>query len=320
MARYGLDYGRDYDAWGASQWGRGPRPYDSGYLGGRDGYGYEEWGESPLPRQPRRGGFGGGWAGAQQDPYGGFSGEGYRTYQRGYGSDYGFAPYAEQPGGAREGYRSSGRGGYGGGYQGGYEGGYAGGYGAGQWRSGRQSGGASRARASEIMTENPEAVTPDVSISEVAARMKELNVGIIPVVDSMENRRLRGVITDRDIAVRAVAEGKDGKVKVSDCMTSEVESVNKNDGVDRVLNLMERAQVRRVPVTDREGRLVGIIAQADLAVDYGHRGHQAEHMVQHALERISEPARPDRAGAAMQAGSREGSSGGAKQERSGKNR
>lgn len=315
MARYGMDYGREYDAWGgAGQWGR-PRPYDPEYIGERGPFEYEDWGEGPPPRQSWRGGFGGGWGGgSQQDPYGGFSGGGYRTFQRGYGSDYGFGPYGEQPGGGREGYRSAG------GYGGGYEGGYAGGYGTGQARSGRQAGGSIQARASEIMTENPEVVTPDASLSDVAARMKELDVGIIPVVDSMENRRLRGVITDRDIAVRAVAEGKDGKAKVSDCMTSDVESVNKNDGVDRVLNVMERSQVRRVPVTDREGRIVGIIAQADLAVDYGHRGHQAEHMVEHAVERISQPARPERAPAAMQADTRQGSSGGRKEERPGKKR
>jgi len=144
-------------------------------------------------------------------------------------------------------------------------------------------------RASELMTENPEVVTPDASLADVARRMKEMDVGIIPVVDSQENRKLRGVITDRDIAIRAVAEGKDGKAKVSECMTSNVQTVNKNDPVGQVLQLMQRDQIRRVPVTDREGRLVGIIAQADLALEYSETSHRRQHKVHDTIERISEP-------------------------------
>src|SRR5690606_35230150 len=124
------------------------------------------------------------------------------------------------------------------------------------------------ARAAEIMTDDPESVTTDATISEVARKMRDLNVGIIPVVESQDNRRLRGVITDRDVTVRAVAEGKDGNAKVADCMTDRVRSVNKNDSIHEVMRVMREEQVRRVPVTDREGRLVGIIAQADLAVDF----------------------------------------------------
>jgi CBS domain-containing protein len=308
MPRYGWDYGRGYEAddpggdrgfgpgrsefqrnrydYGWKGYGGGAAsPYDTEFQGG--GYGYEPWGAGQRGYEPQGGDPYRGWR-AAGDRYGGFSGSGYRTFQHGYGQDYGTA-----------GYGSAGvRGGYAGGYEGGYERGYPGGYGrqgAGDWR------GAMRSRASEIMTENPEVVTPDATISEVALKMKDLDVGIIPVVDSFENRRLRGVITDRDIAVRAVAEGRDGKTKVSDCMTAHVETVNKNDSVDRVLELMERERVRRVPVTDRDGRIVGIIAQADLAVEYGEGRPQAERQVQHAIERISEPARPQRHGGAMAA-------------------
>ena len=158
------------------------------------------------------------------------------------------------------------------------------------------TGGRGGMRAAEIMTETPETVTPDSSVADAAKRMKELNVGIIPVVESEQSRRLKGVITDRDITIRVLAEGKDGKAKVSDCMTSDVETVNKNDSVRDVLRVMQREQVRRVPVIDRENRLVGIIAQADLAVDYAedHRGREVR--VEEAIERISEPAHPRRGG------------------------
>ena len=150
-------------------------------------------------------------------------------------------------------------------------------------------------RASDLMTENPECVTPETSVSEVAQKMRDLDVGIIPVVDATDSRRLRGVVTDRDIAIRVVAEGR-ADARVSDCMTDRVETVNKNDSIRNVLGLMRREQVRRVPVTDREGRLVGIIAQADLATEYAGEDHRREHAVQETIEEISEPARPERFG------------------------
>jgi CBS domain-containing protein len=190
--------------------------------------------------------------------------------------------------------------------------GYADGHlGARGWDSGSGEEQVRQMRAADLMTENPQVVTPDATLAEVAKLMKELDVGIIPVVTGDDNRRLRGVITDRDIAIRAVAEGKDGRTKVSECMTDDVETVNKNDPVRQVLELMQREQVRRVPVTDREGRLVGIIAQADLAVEYADTSHRRLHKVQDAIERISQPARPDRSGnpKRMAAGTREGGEG-----------
>jgi CBS domain-containing protein len=166
--------------------------------------------------------------------------------------------------------------------------------------------GRDRLRAADIMTENPHTVTPEASISDVARRMRDLDVGIIPVVDSEDSRRLRGVITDRDIAVRAVAEGKTGASKVSECMTDRVRHVNKNDSIQDVMRVMRQEQVRRVPVTDREGRLVGIIAQADLAVDYASDDSNRELEVGEMIEQVSEPARPRRAGNRMAAAPRHG--------------
>ncbi|MEX2584696.1 MAG: CBS domain-containing protein, partial [Gemmatimonadota bacterium] len=145
-------------------------------------------------------------------------------------------------------------------------------------------------------------VTPETEISDVARQMRDLDVGIIPVVESTDNPRLQGVITDRDIAIRAVAEGKDGSVKVGDCMTRDVRTVNKNDSVRDVMRVMKDEQVRRVPVVDREGRLVGIIAQADLAVDYAGDDSDREIEVSDTLERISEPASPERGAGRMAAG------------------
>jgi CBS domain-containing protein len=235
----------------------------------------------------------------------GWLGEGYAGYPNlGYDFDYqgGMRSPMERGGFAGDRYDRMMRGtGYGHtGRDTGYGGGmYDRGYGQGMGRSGPgtwNSSSGSRTRAAEIMTDNPECVTADTSLADVAKKMKELNVGIIPVVDSAKGRHLKGVITDRDIAIRAVAEGKDGKATVGDCMTTDVETVNKNDSVDRVLDLMGSEQVRRVPVTDREGRVVGIIAQADLAVEYGGHRTGRERKVEDTVERISEPARPRRSG------------------------
>jgi len=151
---------------------------------------------------------------------------------------------------------------------------------------------ADRIRARDIMTDDPSCVTPDTSVTDVAQKMRDLDIGIIPVVEDMDNRRLRGVVTDRDLAIRVLAEGKDGKSKIKDYMTGPVEAVNQNDSVRDVLDVMKREQVRRVPVTDREGRLVGVIAQADLAVDYAGLDLHRETEVEEVIERISEPARP----------------------------
>jgi CBS domain-containing protein len=291
MARYGRDFGSGQDRSGGG--GRGGR----GFGGG----GWSEQGGGMRQGGMGQGGMGRGGAGRGGGGRGGRGGGGE------YDADFSLG---------------TGRGGgYGGGYGGGGGGrGFGGGgrdFGGGgsdmdRWTGGGGGGqqGSERdyMRAAELMTEDPEAVTPDTPLADVARKMRDLDVGIIPVVESESSRRLRGVITDRDIAVRAVAEGKDGKAKVSDCMTSEVETVNKNDSVRQVIDLMQREQVRRVPVTDREGRLVGIIAQADLSVDWA-TTHRRRHQMEETLERISEPAQPQRGGG-MQARGRGGAGGG----------
>jgi CBS domain-containing protein len=162
---------------------------------------------------------------------------------------------------------------------------------------GRNAGGRGQAqraaeRARDIMTENPEAVTPSTTLGEVARRMAELDVGILPVVDDPEVRRLRGVVTDRDLVVRGMARGLGDSATVAECMTPNVSTVNRNASVRQVMDVMRREKVRRVPVTDGEGRLVGIIAQADLAVHYAGLDPEREIEVEEVLERISEPGRP----------------------------
>ncbi|HET7321274.1 MAG TPA: CBS domain-containing protein [Longimicrobiaceae bacterium] len=152
---------------------------------------------------------------------------------------------------------------------------------------------ADRVYAADIMTENPETVSPDTPLAEVATRMRDLDVGIVPVVDDGDGGRLLGLITDRDIAVRAAAAAADmKKATAGDCMTEQVETVTEDDSVRAVFDAMKRSRVRRVPVVDEEGRLTGIIAQADLAVHYAGLSRDREWGVEEVVERISEPARP----------------------------
>lgn len=144
-------------------------------------------------------------------------------------------------------------------------------------------------KARELMTENPECLTEGDSIQRAAQLMRDLDVGLIPVVDDASNRRLRGVITDRDIAIRHVAEGHDsGECRVGDEMsTGDIRTVGPDDDLDTVLSRMSEAQVRRMPVVD-DDRIIGIIAQADLTIETG-RKHAKD--VERTIEKISEPTR-----------------------------
>lgn len=301
------NYGRDYDrmASGMNRYssggtGRGYGSDYSGYRGGSSAYGmdYMESGDYGRSGGSGNAGYGGYGASTGQGGYGGSrygGGYGGQSYGRGgYGSDYDYGGSME----GRGGYGGSQSGSLGSQYGGGYGNagyGYGGGYGGGSDRYGSQ-GRQGQMRASELMTRDPETVTADATLADAAKKMRDMNVGVIPVVESTSSKRLKGLVTDRDIAIRAVAVGKDSKAKVSEVMTTDVETCNQNDSVDQVLQLMQREQVRRVPITDREGRLVGIIAQADVATEYGGDDGQRDDRVADTLEQVSEPGNPRRGG------------------------
>ena len=115
----------------------------------------------------------------------------------------------------------------------------------------------------DVMTSNPASIEADSPVVEAARIMKEQDVGIIPVV---EGGRLVGTVTDRDIAVRIVAGGKDPQsVNVREIASTDLVTVDPQQGLDEALRLMANHQVRRLPVVGEDGRLVGIVAQADVA-------------------------------------------------------
>ena len=122
-------------------------------------------------------------------------------------------------------------------------------------------------RILEIMTSNPACCTPDTTLRDVARMMVEYDCGEIPICDSRDNGHLIGVITDRDIVCRAVADGLDmSRTPVSSCMTTPAITLMKNATLEDAVNLMEENMIRRIPITDETGCVCGIVSQADLAI------------------------------------------------------
>lgn len=122
-------------------------------------------------------------------------------------------------------------------------------------------------QAREIMTTEPVRVTEATPLSEAARLMKDENVGMLPVVDGASSSRLIGVVTDRDITLRHVAAGHtSGSCQVREAMTEHVTTCRLDDDVDHVMKVMGKEQVRRIPIVDERGSLVGVVSQADIAV------------------------------------------------------
>jgi CBS domain-containing protein len=119
----------------------------------------------------------------------------------------------------------------------------------------------------QMMTRDVACCTAETPLSEVAQMMIDNDCGAIPVVSGMEDRRLVGIVTDRDIAIRTVAKGLNPvSIEAGAIMSSPVISVAPTTSIEETLRLMEENQVRRVPVVEDDNRLVGIVAQADVAL------------------------------------------------------
>jgi CBS domain-containing protein len=119
----------------------------------------------------------------------------------------------------------------------------------------------------QIMTKQVEATSPDVSLTEVAERMRSRNIGSLPVC---EGDRLVGIVTDRDIAVRAVADGRNPReTKVREIMSSDIACCLEDQSAQEAEELMQEKQIRRLPILSRENRLVGIVSIGDIATRVG---------------------------------------------------
>ena len=136
----------------------------------------------------------------------------------------------------------------------------------------------------DVMTKDVEAISADATLEEAARKMKELDVGPLPVVD---DGTVIGVITDRDITVRATAHGSDPKTsRVRDAMTSDVVSCFEDEGVEAAARVMSEKQIRRLLVLTREKKLVGIVSLGDLAIEAG------DDLAGEVLEDVSQPSQP----------------------------
>ena len=118
-------------------------------------------------------------------------------------------------------------------------------------------------RITELMTPNPRAIDQNEPVSHAAKMMRDEDVGLAPIVDG---DKLVGTVTDRDIAIRIVAEGKDPQTtKVMEIASRELITIDPQQDLDEAMKLMARHQVRRLPVVEEDGKLIGVVAQADIA-------------------------------------------------------
>jgi len=144
-------------------------------------------------------------------------------------------------------------------------------------------------RAKDIMTKDPDCCRPSDTARDAAQVMRDRDCGCLPIVDDSE--KVIGIITDRDLAVRAIAEGKDSDTKLSDLMTPVATCCGPDDDLRDVERMMANLQVRRIPIVDSAGRCVGIIAQADIARAAGRDNTVTEREIALVVEQISEPSR-----------------------------
>jgi CBS domain-containing protein len=121
-------------------------------------------------------------------------------------------------------------------------------------------------KSSEVMTKDLVYCLPDETVANVAQLMKKEDIGPVLIVDNEENKTLVGIVTDRDLALKVVGEGRDPKnTRVEDVMTVKVVTSRAGDSVENAMKAMAQYQLRRIPVVDDRNRLVGIISQADVA-------------------------------------------------------
>lgn len=119
----------------------------------------------------------------------------------------------------------------------------------------------------EVMTSDPACCVRGDTAQKAAMIMLDLNVGVIPVLEDEDSRKLVGLVTDRDLCMEVVALGSDpSKVKLEDCMTTVLVTCHHNDDVEHVLQLMQQNQVRRIPVVDDQERIMGIVATSDMVL------------------------------------------------------
>ncbi len=147
-------------------------------------------------------------------------------------------------------------------------------------------------RARDIMTRDPQCCRREDTARRAAEIMRDQDCGVIPVVD--ESRRVIGIVTDRDLALRIIATGRSVDTTLNEVMTPGAKCCSADDDLRDVEHKMAELQVGRIPICDAGGRVLGIISQADIARAAGTDGEVSEQEIALVLEQISEPAHPQR--------------------------
>ena len=147
-------------------------------------------------------------------------------------------------------------------------------------------------RARDIMTREPQCCRREDTARRAAEVMRDCDCGVVPVID--EARRVIGIVTDRDLAIRGIAAGKGPDTRLADLMTPMPKACSADDDLRDVERKMVELQVRRIPIVDAGGRCLGIISQADIARAAGRDNSVSEQEIALVIEQISEPAHRNR--------------------------
>ena len=132
-------------------------------------------------------------------------------------------------------------------------------------------------KCSEVMTKKPVCCVPNDLVTKAAELMKSGHVGSIPVIENEQTQKLVGIVTDRDLALKVMADGLDVKsTKVESVMAHKVVTCGPEDDLQKAVDAMSKHQLRRIPVVDSDGKVLGIIAQADVAMHFDHPKKTAE--------------------------------------------
>jgi CBS domain-containing protein len=141
-------------------------------------------------------------------------------------------------------------------------------------------------RIRHVMTKDPSCCVPSDSAVRAAKIMREERAGIVPIIENEQSQRIIGVVTDRDLCMNVVAEGRDpATVTVQECMTTKVVTCSPDDSIEKVTELMRENQIRRVPVVNDGGELQGIVALADVV----ERGNVKTTQTHETLKQVSPP-------------------------------
>jgi CBS domain-containing protein len=148
-------------------------------------------------------------------------------------------------------------------------------------------------KVKHVMTKDPSACVPSDTAVKAATIMRDEDAGVVPVIDNEQGQKIVGVVTDRDLCMNVVAEGRDpGTVRVEQCMTPSVVTCSPNDALEKATELMKENQVRRIPVVDEQGRLQGILSLADVVGRAEVKTSQTHETLKQVSAPTHEPSKP----------------------------